>query len=151
MIKTEEASGNGHPNLDTLFIADGLARLIVAQYRFAEEFGLSSARVFPHGAEPLWDRELETVLERWLCQGEDLGQFEWLLADLAGHQLALTQALDGVAVEAVAQIGSSHRRQAELATNPVLRHLRLVLPGFLTGYIRARESGMVPLPAKEVK
>ncbi|ALC17983.1 hypothetical protein DSOUD_3263 [Desulfuromonas soudanensis] len=142
-------------------LMQGLARLIEGQRCFAEEFGLAYGRVFCEEFEDFKGNTPDEVFRLWADGGEEgILRLTRVFDDLVYHQLALVAALDGVARETVAEL--SPRRVAEQAPgwlglkpfvwrsyrllhrklehNPNLRHARLVLPGFVKGYVRCREE-----------
>lgn len=139
----------------------GLARLAEGQRCFAEEFGLNYGRVFRDEFEPFKGKNPETVIRQWIREGEGGAQrLQGLLDDLLQHQLALVGALEGIANEAVDQLSPQKAENAspsllgmrplawryyrhlhrQYAQNQQLRHQKLVLNGFVTGYIREREK-----------
>lgn len=142
-------------------LRQGLARLIEGLRCFADEFGLAYGRVFCEEFNDFKGRCPEEVLRQW-CDGGEEGTLRLarVIDDLVHHQLALVAALDGVARETVDEL--SPRRVAEhtpgwlrlklfawrsyrvlhkeLEHNQNLRHARLVLPGFVTGYVKVREE-----------
>ena len=142
-------------------LLDGLCRLIEGQQQFADEFGLSPVRVFPHSSEHFEGRSAREVLHDWFRQGDAcVPALQQLFEDMMQHQLALMGGLDGVAVatlqytsaEAVREAHSgrlltsgrawkrhNHRVQ-ELLDNDNLRFQRVLAPGFLQQYIRRREG-----------
>ncbi len=142
-------------------LLDGLCRLIEGQQQFADEFGLSPVRVFPHSSEHFEGRSPREVLHQWFRAGDDcVPALQRLFEDMMQHQLALMGGLDGVAVatlqytsaEAVRQDHGgrlltsgrawkrhNHRVQ-ELFDNDNLRFQRVLAPGFLQQYIRRREG-----------
>ncbi len=139
----------------------GLARLVEGQRCFADEFGLGYGRVFRDEFDSFKNRRVEEVLRDWLTGGEaGARQLGLLLEDLLQHQLALVGALDGIASEAVRQLSPELVKKATpgvlgirpwvwrsyrnlhrgFVENPVLRHQKLVLGGFVNGYVRARKK-----------
>ncbi|BCR03011.1 hypothetical protein DESUT3_00800 [Desulfuromonas versatilis] len=142
-------------------LVGGLARLVEGQRCFAEELGLAYGRVFGDGYESFKNRKPEEVLREWLTGAEDGAEhLQVLLEDLLQHQLALMEALEGVADEVLRQLSPERieqaspgvlglrplawrrfrRLHAEFAGNPHLRHQKLILEGFLNGYVKAREQ-----------
>ena len=152
------AAGGGNGRRLGQVLVRGLAGLVEAQRCFAEEFGLPHDRVFSAELEEFKGRKPEEVLREWLSGGEEgLGRLQSLFEDLAQHQLALVGGLDGIALEAVAQMennirtGGGGRRpfwrflapsrrtlRRQLLSDSTLRHVRVVMPGFVHGYVRAR-------------
>lgn len=139
----------------------GLARLAEGQRCFAEEFGLNYGRVFRDEFEAFKGKNPETVIRQWIKDGEGGAQrLQGLLDDLLQHQLALVGALEGIANEAVEQLSPQKAESAspkllgmrpfawrcyrhlhrQYAQSQQLRHQKLVLNGFVSGYIREREK-----------
>jgi hypothetical protein len=160
-VRREVADSDPASGADAVLL-QGLARLIEGQRCFADEFGLAYGRVFCEEFNDFKGRCPEEVLRQWRGGGEEgTLRLRRVLDDLVYHQLALVAALDGVALEMVSEL--SPRRVAEqtpgwlglkpflwrsyrvlhkeLEHNQNLRHARLVLPGFVTGYVRGREEG----------
>lgn len=142
-------------------LVQGLARLAEGQRCFAEEFGLNYGRVFRDEFEQFKGKNPETVIRQWLKDGENgVLRLQGLLDDLLRHQLALVGALEGIATEAVDQLSPQRVEKAspgllgmrpfawrcyrklhrQYVQNHQLRHQKLVLNGFVTGYIREREN-----------
>ncbi len=128
---------------------------------FADEFGLSSRRILGDSWEEFQDGNAEDVLKKWLRDREDGGQrIERLFDDLTAHQVALLSGLDGVAREAAQRFNPQHfkmqtpgllgvrsrawrnycRYYQELTASEHYLHRTLVLPGFVSAYIRTREA-----------
>ncbi len=142
-------------------LLDGLCRLIEGQQQFADEFGLSPVRVFPHSSEYFEGRSAREVLHDWFRQGDDcVPALQQLFEDMMQHQLALMGGLDGVAVATLQYTSAEAVREAhggrlltsgrawkrhnhrvqELLDNDNLRFQRVLAPGFLQQYIRRREG-----------
>jgi len=142
-------------------VAKGLSRLVLGQQRFAEEFGLSTTRVFPQSQETIQGKDIENLIAKCLCSDEGKDLLEQLFNDLITHQIALISALDGIALQTLAEINSiepttnvvSHllkkvgieKKQKrgnieDLQQNQKLRHQKVVAPGFVNVYTRSRES-----------
>ena len=122
---------------------------------------MNYGRVFRDEFEPFKGKNPETVIRQWLKDGEGgAKRLQGLLDDLLQHQLALVGALEGIANEAVEQLSPQKAESAspkllgmrpfawrcyrhlhqQYAQNQPLRHQKLVLNGFVTGYIREREK-----------
>ncbi len=142
-------------------LVEGIARLAEGQRCFADEFGLNYGRVFRDEFEPFKGKNPELIIRQWLQEGESGAQrLQALLDDLLQHQLALVSALEGIATEAVDQLSpkqiekkspgllglrpfawrSYRELHRQFAQDQKLRHQKLVLSGFVTGYIREREK-----------
>lgn len=142
-------------------LVQGLARLTEGQRCFAEEFGLNYGRVFRDEFEPFKGKNPETVIRRWLKEGDQgIRSLQGLFEDLLRHQLALVGALEAVAAEAVEQLSPQRVEKAspgllgmrpfawrcyrklhrQYVQNHQLRHQNLVVNGFVAGYIREREK-----------
>ncbi|SDL99694.1 hypothetical protein SAMN05660860_01640 [Geoalkalibacter ferrihydriticus] len=139
----------------------GLARMIEGLRCFADEFGLAQRRVLGSAWEEFQGRCAEDVLRAWL-RDEDEGaqRIQRLFDDLMGHQMALLSGVEGVAREAAAHFNPRQVEQGtprllgmrpgawrnycryyrELTANDHHLHRTLVLPGFVTAYVRAREA-----------
>ena len=149
------------PVIGAQVLVQGLARLTEGQRCFADEFGLNYGRVFGDEYEPFKGKQPEKVILQWLRDGEKgAQQLQQLLDDLLKHQLAMVAALEGIANETVEQLSPArikknsfgflgvrpfawrsyrdlHRRFAQ---DDQLRHKKLVINGFVSGYIREREK-----------
>ncbi|QLH41622.1 MAG: hypothetical protein HWD59_02085 [Coxiellaceae bacterium] len=146
----------------TAVLINGLAQLIEGQKRFATEFGLSTARVFPGLDHLLQTEDLASSLQQWLLQGDvGIGQMQQLFACLAQHQLALMAALDGIALQTIntlaGQLHSNGPLKSRLSgllksgeqqswqnlkANQQLRYQKLIVPGFVDTYIQVRETAV---------
>lgn len=157
-VSPVERPGAMHPaNANTHdLVAEGLARLLEGQRRFAEEFGLQYGRVFRDGYESYIGPDSVTLIRRWLSgDGNGAGSLDTLFRDLAAHQLALLSALDSAVCDAVDGVDtkmSLWRRAlrrlglggtgATGATSDrrVSHQLRVVTPAFVWGYVQARQA-----------
>lgn len=136
-------------------LAEGLARLAEAQLRFADELGLPRARVLSV-AERFHGQQAQRVIADWLAhQEEGAPLLRTLLAELAAHQSALTEALDGALLDrasrALVDDPERERRlplwlrvlRGVMPRRPEhegdIRHLQLVAPAFVAAYLRARQ------------
>jgi len=94
-------------------LLDGLCRLIEGQQQFANEFGLSPVRVFPHSSEYFEGRSARAVLHDWFRQGDAcVPALQELFEDMMQHQLALLGGLDGVAVATLQYTSAEAVREA---------------------------------------
>ncbi len=145
-------------------ILQGIASLLKQQMRFADEVGLDRQRVFPVIYEHLQDDNLEDKLEALLKIGEENSteQLQSLFSAIKNHQLVLTAALDGVALQTIkvleARILSDRNIRKQLQTifnskkpiatslidfkhNQQARYRELVIPGFINTYMQIQTMG----------
>jgi len=142
-------------------VVNGLTRLVDGQRQFADEFGLSLHRVFRNSCEHLEGRTSKEVITDWFLSGDEgVQHIEPLIEDLLMHQLALVSVLDDVVSSTLEKltpekvagnnadklIYSVHNWQQykskirEYMENGNIRYQELVMPGFLSNYIKIRES-----------
>lgn len=128
---------------------------------FADEFGLSPHRILGDAWEEFQGGNAEEVLRSWLRDKEDGPQrIERLFDALTAHQVALFSGVDGVAREAAQRFNPQHfkmqtpgllglrpgvwrnycRYYQEVTDSEQHLHRTLVLPGFVSAYIRTREA-----------
>lgn len=144
-------------------ILQGIVSLIKQQMRFADEVGLDRQRVFPVIYEYLQDDNLENKLEALLNSEKDSSeQLQSLFNAIKNHQLVLTAALDGVALQTIkvleARILSDRSLRKQLQTifnskkpiatslidfkhNQQARYRELVIPGFINTYMQIQTMG----------
>lgn len=136
----------------------GLERLVEGQKQFAEEFGLSFSRIFPNTEELGQEKGVTQLIREWLTGETEQAEenLQQLFDALVKHQLALTAALDGIALQAIQELTSKRKNtrtgiQAllskkpkmashELKNNQRLRFQRIIVPGFINAYMRVREK-----------
>jgi len=142
-------------------VVKGMAKLIQGQMQFAEEFGLSHARVFPQSHHDLDGKNPEKWLKQIFRSGEPgVQQLSDLFNDMVEHQLALFSAIDAVAKEALTSLSPKNvqsenpRRFAthgskwrfyksyhkEFQINDSFRFNMIVAPGFVKKYSTIREN-----------
>ncbi len=142
-------------------VVAGIARLVEGMRCFADEFGLARGRVLAEVCDDLQGHRPEDILRGWLRGGEEGAQrIHHLFDALASHQMALVSGLEGVARETVSHFNPQQFQQRaprvfglrpgvwrsycsyyrELVANDHQLHQKLVLPGFLAAYARAREG-----------
>ncbi len=141
-------------------VVKGIAKLIQGQRQFAEEFGLSNARVFPTTYHLLDGRSPEKCLKQIFRSGElGLLQLDALFKDMVEHQLALFSAIDAVAEETLISLSPKIlskeypgrfatkggkwsfylRYHKEFQLNDTFRFNMIVAPGFVKKYSKTRE------------
>ncbi len=141
-------------------VVKGIAKLIQGQRQFAEEFGLSSARVFPQTHHLFDGNSPEKSIKQIFRSGESgVLQLEALFNDMVEHQLALFSAIDAVAEETLNSLspkivseeypgrfatkGSKWsfylRYHKEFQINDNFRFNMIVAPGFVKKYSKTRE------------
>ncbi len=139
----------------------GVARMIEGLRCFADEFGLSPCRILGDSWEEFQGSDAEDVLRSWLRDREDGAQrIQGLFEELTAHQVALLSGVDGVAYAAAQRFNPQHFKKQtpgllglspgawrnyccyyrELTGSEHNLHRALVLPGFVTAYIRTREA-----------
>jgi len=142
-------------------VVKGMALLIRGQRQFADEFGLSNARVFPQSHHLLDGENPEKCLKQIFRSGEPgIKQLQDLFNDMIDHQLALFSAIDAVAKEALNsvspnQIQNENPRRftthggkwrfyksyhKEFQLNDNFRFNMIVAPGFVKKYSITREK-----------
>jgi hypothetical protein len=139
-------------------VVKGMAQLIQGQRQFANEFGLSSARVFPQTYHLLDGKNPKAFLKQIFRSGEPgIKQLQDLFTDMVEHQLALFSAIDAVAKEAIHSLSpkniqienpyrfgsnwrfyKSYHKQFQADTN--IRFNLIVAPGFVKKYSKIREN-----------
>jgi superfamily I DNA/RNA helicase len=143
----------------TRALVHGIARLIEGQRQFADEFGLSLRRVFPHSYELLEGQTpTQLAISLFTADWKSISELENMFADLIQHQVSLFSALDGIAHAALKQMGDEglgdgrsklndarawrlHKeRLQELIDNDSLRFEKLVASGFVRHYIKSHEN-----------
>lgn len=160
-IKSKQQVSLMQPNQEPQqVLIDGLVHLIEGQKKFAEEFGLNLARVFPKGYEELQSTNIRELLHQWCVSDIDGANYlQHLFEALIQHQLALVAALDGVALhimqaitkpqsQMLSQLLKNLRKKTSAATtwietlqqNQQLRYQQLIVPGFIDAYIKIREK-----------
>ena len=142
-------------------VVKGLAQLIQGQRQFAEEFGLSSARVFPQSHHRLDGQSPEKLLKQIFRSGEPgIEQLQELFNDMVEHQLALFSAIDAVAKETLLSLSPKNVQSEnpsrfstngnkwsfyksyhqEFQLNDNFRFNMIVAPGFIKKYSMTREN-----------
>ncbi len=142
-------------------VVKGMALLIQGQRQFADEFGISNARVFPQSHHLLDGKSPEKCLKQIFRSGEPgIQQLQELFNDMIEHQLALFSAIDAVAKEALNSLspnnvqsenpgwlstsGSKWRfyksYHKEFQVNDNFRFNMIVAPGFIKKYSMIREN-----------
>ena len=143
----------------TRALVHGIARLIEGQRQFADEFGLSSRRVFPHSHQLLEGQTpTQLAISLFTADWKSISELENMFADLIQHQVSLFSALDGIAHATLNHMGDDglgdgrsklndgrawrlHKeRLQELMDNDNLRFEKLVASGFVRHYIKSRET-----------
>jgi len=133
-------------------VVHGLSLLISGQRQFAEEFGLSSARVFPQSHHLLDGQSPDKCLKKIFRSGEPgIIQLQEIFNDMIEHQLALFSAIDAVAKEALTSLSPNivqdenpsylatngskwrfyKRYHKEFQVNDSFRFNMIVAPGFI--------------------
>ncbi len=155
----------------TRALVHGIARLIEGQSQFADEFGLSLNRVFPHSYETLEGQTpTQLAISLFSADWKSVNEIENLFNDLISHQVALFSALDGIATEALEHMGEAglgdskpklndarawrlhKKRVQEFMDNPALRFEKLVAAGFVDEYAKTLEARYTQKkPATEIK
>lgn len=144
-------------------VVHGIVSLIKQQMQFADEVGLDRRRVFPIVYEYLEDNDLENKLEVLFKDGKNSSlQLQSLFRAITNHQIVLTAALDGVALQTIkvleARILSDRSLRKQLQTifnskkpiatslidfkhNQQARYRELVIPGFINTYMQIQTIG----------
>jgi predicted component of type VI protein secretion system len=134
-------------------LVEGLASLVEGQRCFAEEFGLSYARVFHDELESFKGEDTCNVISKWLREGEEgAASLSKLFDDLAQHQMALVEAADEVARESIDmaklskakladKLGESNRTDSKKSKEAfrMALHQKLIMTAFVAGYAKSRE------------
>ena len=138
-------------------LTQGVAKLINGQQRFAEQFGIALSK----DDQALTADNLAAKLDDWLRsgkRGED--NIQQLIKVLYHHQLALINALDGVALRAIDYLyhetdavkfkqrvvkllqKDSKRKQmiADFKSDEQLRYQHIIAPGLVDYYLLAQEK-----------
>ena len=142
----------------TRSLVHGIARLIEGQRQFADEFGLSHSRVFPHSFEALEGQTpTQLAISLFSADWKSITDLENMFQDMIMHQVALFSALDGIAKETLNHMGDEglsdgrskvndarawrlHKeRLEELLENDTLRFDKLIASGFVGNYVKTRE------------
>ena len=142
----------------TRALVHGIARLIEGQRQFADEFGLSLRRVFPHSYKSLEGQTAtQHAISLFSADWKSIAELEQMFDDLISHQVALFSALDGIANETLKHMGDDgladgktkvndarawrlHKeRLQELLDNDALRFEKLIAKGFIDSYARTLE------------
>jgi len=143
----------------TRSLVHGIARLIEGQRQFADEFGLSHSRVFPHSFEALEGQTpTQLAISLFSADWKSITDLENMFQDMIMHQVALFSALDGVAKETLNHMGDEglsdgrskvndarawrlHKeRLSELLEDDTLRFDKLIASGFVDDYVKTREQ-----------
>lgn len=143
----------------TRALVHGIARLIEGQRQFADEFGLSLNRVFPHSYESLEGQTAtQHAISLFTADWKSISELEDMFDDLISHQVALFTALDGIANESLRHMGDQglaegkskvndarawrlhKQRLQELMENDALRFEKIVAKGFIDSYARTLEE-----------
>ncbi|KPJ67628.1 MAG: hypothetical protein AMJ43_02985 [Coxiella sp. DG_40] len=159
--RTNKSTKNSTPALQ--IVVQGIVGLIKQQMQFADEVGLDRQRIFPIIYEYLEDDNLENKLEVLFKDGENNSlQLQSIFRAIKNHQLVLTAALDGVALQTIkvleARILSDRSLRKQLQTifnskkpiatslldfkhNQQARYRELVIPGFINTYMQIQAIG----------
>ena len=143
-----------------LALIRGLANQIVVQLRLASEFGIPYSQIFSDDFRGLSRAEIERLIVDWLRSGDEgLDKINQLGNDLLAHQIAVISGLDGIAKQTLNNLDPQRLQNTdkgmlstkknwsafmeayrELNENIVKRHQQIVVPGFASTYIKAREN-----------
>ncbi|MFV2059353.1 MAG: type VI secretion system-associated FHA domain protein [Gammaproteobacteria bacterium] len=161
--KSINSSADARPKNSKLgkTVVQGMSLLIQGQRQFAEEFGLSNARVFPQSHYLLDGQSPDKCLKQIFRSG-DLGiaQLQEIFNDMIEHQLALFSAIDAVAKEALTSLSPKNVQSEnpsrfttggnkwrfyksyhkEFQVNDSFRFNMIVAPGFVKKYSSIREN-----------
>lgn len=138
----------------------GTANQIIVQLRLASEFGLPHSDIFSEDFRGLNRGEIESLIIDWLRNGDEgLENINQLHSDLLAHQIAVISGLDGIVQETLKSLAPEENRTKagqlstkkkdlkvyaevfqDLNENIVKRHQRIVVPGFVSAYIKARDK-----------
>ena len=139
-----------------LALIRGIAKQIVVQIRLADEFGVPYSQLFTEDFRGLDPVEIENQIIAWLRAGSEGAESLVQLTDeLLAHQIAVISGMDGIVTETLNKIAPEASRDkkghlnkknfkdyaasfSELDSNIVKRHQQVVVPGFLTSYIKSR-------------
>jgi len=144
-----------------LAIIRGIANQVVVQLRLASEFGIPYSQIFSEDFRGLNRKEIERVIVRWLrAEDQGLEKINELSNDLLAHQIAVISGLDGIVKQTLDNLDPEKIKSIdkgmlssksknwntytdafkELNENIVRRHQQIVVPGFVSTYVRARKS-----------
>lgn len=161
--KTPIARNSVRHSQDTIDFAKavilGMADLIESQRKFSEKFGLPLNKVFPNSYKALYNNRSKDFVSILFESGsENTDEIKSLFDDLIMHQAALTNALDGIAEEGLAQVSpdtlqSSYGSKVkdahawrifrvyheELALNANLRFEKIISNGLIKKYTQTRK------------
>jgi predicted component of type VI protein secretion system len=142
-------------------VVQGMSMLIQGQRQFAEEFGISNARVFPQSHHLLDGQSPDKCLKQIFRSGETgIEQLQEIFNDMIEHQLALFSAIDAVAKEALTSLSPKNVQSEnpsrfatngnkwrfyksyhkEFQVNDSFRFNMIVAPGFIKKYTAIREN-----------
>jgi len=145
----------------TKTVASGLCALIEGQRCFADEFGLSLARVFPKSYTLVEGRAVEDVVRDILRAGDEgCDKLALLLEDLCLHQVAVVGAIEDIALTTLGELSPATIREdvsdrwvtdakmwkvykekiRMFEDNENIRYERLIAAGFVPAYAKAREG-----------
>jgi len=137
----------------------GTANQIVVQLRLASEFGIPHFQIFSEDFRGMTRVEIEQLIVSWLRDGDKgLEKIDQLHSDLLSHQIAVISGLDGIVQTTLEQVAPVNNRTKsgalsfkkkdlkvyskaflELNDNIMKRHQQVVVPGFVSSYLKARD------------
>lgn len=142
-----------------LTLIRGTASQIIVQLRLTSEFGIPHFQIFSEDFRGLSRGEIEQLLVSWLRNGNDgLAKLDQLHSDLLAHQIAVISGLDGIVKTTLEKIAPAENRSKagalsskkkdftvyskvyqDLNDNIMKRHQQVVIPGFVSSYVKSRD------------
>ncbi len=142
-----------------LTLIRGTASQIIVQLRLTSEFGIPHFQIFSEDFRGLTRGEIEQLLVSWLRNGNDgFEKLSQLNSDLLAHQIAVISGLDGIVQTTLEKIAPVENRSKtgdlsskkkdfrvysktfqELNDNSMKRHKQVVIPGFVSSYVKSRD------------
>lgn len=142
-------------NQNLLIVINGFLQLIEGQKLFAQEFGLHMRRVFPALDEIIQTADFNTNIQAWLLEENNQNEKFWrdLFKVLIQHQFGLLRALDGVALQTLAELSAHSARNilptfrhaktmpiVQYKNNQQLRYQRIIQPGVVNNYFNNEKA-----------